>query len=299
MRHPHPDIERGERYDQDAIETLFDTGFGYRISGINVRNDDEGERFILLFAAEGGPYDDSVSEGTFTYIGEGLPEKGDQSTESLGNAALVDAESEDVPIYFFYKEADADGWAYQGLVDVEGHEMVYDDDGNREVLEFTMRYRDEAAGTTTDRRGREPPQPDDTAGRTVTQTRAGVRVSESFKEGVYERFDSRCAVTDISHRRLLTVSHVLDRADRPDIAEDPENVLLLNWTHHFAFDVGLWTFDEAGRLWVDPDYRPDDTWMHESLRARHGERLPRLREAGVADEYVGTRNEALDWWPPN
>jgi hypothetical protein len=298
MRHPHPDIERGERYDQEAIETLFDTGFGYRISGINVRNDDEDERFILLFAAEGGPYDDSVSDGTFSYIGEGLPEKGDQSTDSLGNAALIAAESETVPIYFFYKQAAGDGWAYQGLVDVADHEMVSDAHGNREVLEFTMQHRDTSAtGSATARQ--QDHNSDDTAGRTVTQTRAGVRVSKSLKQDVYERFDSRCAVTDISHRQLLTVSHVLDRADRPDIAEDPANVLLLNWTHHFAFDAGLWTFDEAGRLWVDPDYRPDDTWMHESLRARHGERLPRLKDSGVADEYVGTRNESLGWWPPN
>jgi putative restriction endonuclease len=39
--------------------------------------------------------------------------------------------------------------------------------------------------------------------------------------------------------------------------------------------------------------------MDESLRARHGERLDRLREGGVADEYVGRRNESLSWWPPN
>lgn len=301
MYHPHPDIERGRRYAQAEIETLFDTGFGYRISGINVRNDDEGERFILLFASERGPYDDSVSDGTFTYIGEGLPEKGDQSTDSLGNSALIAAESEPVPIYFFYKGTDADGWAYQGLVDVESHELVHDADGNREVLEFAIDHRaGQASGTSGDEVAERPegPLPGDTAGRKVTETRAGVRVSDAFKERVYNRFESRCVVTEISHRSLLTVSHVLDRADYPDIAEDPTNALLLNWTHHFAFDAELWTLDEAGRLWVNPEYQPDDDWMHESLRARHGERLPRLREAGVADEYLATRNEALDWWPP-
>lgn len=291
MEHPNPAVERGGAYDQEAIEAAFDTGFGYRISGINVRNDDEDERFVLLFAREGGPYDDSVSSGEFTYIGEGLPEKGDQSTDSLGNAALIEAETKPVPIYFFYKGEDGDGWVYQGLVDVAGHELVHD--GDRTVIEFTITHR-EAPEQHSDS-AEEP----DFAGREVVETRAGVRVSDAFKRTVYDRFGGRCAVTDIGRQELLTVSHVLGRAESPDIAEDPTNALLLNWTHHAAFDANLWTFDEAGRLWVHPDYQPDDDWMHGTLRARHGERVASLRDAGVADEYVTARNEALSWWPPS
>ncbi|KPN30084.1 hypothetical protein SY89_00806 [Halolamina pelagica] len=302
MAHPDPEIARGERYDQADIEALFDTGFGYRVSGINVRNDENGDRYVLLFAREEGPYDDDVSAGTFTYVGEGLPDKGDQSPDSLGNAALIEAEHEPVPIYFFYTAGDEPGWEYRGQVSVVGHEMVADPDGDREVLEFEMRHVD---GPGTEPGVDEPATPappfeaGDTTGRTVTQTRAGVRVSASFKQSVYDRFDGRCAVTEIDHRSLLTVSHVLPRSDRPDIAEAPGNALLLNWTHHFAFDAALWTFDGAGRLWVHPEYDPDDRWMRESLRARHGERLDRLRDAGVADEYLATRNESLEWWPPN
>lgn len=293
MEHPNPAVERGQVYDQADIEALFDTGFGYRISGINVRNDDDGERFVLLFAREGGPYDDTVSGGEFTYIGEGLPEKGDQSTDSLGNAALVEAETEPVPIYFFYKSDSDDGWAYQGLVDVAGHELVHD--GDRTVLEFTMTHRDAPEQHSASETAPEP----DFAGRLVTETRSGVRVSDAFTQTVYDRFGGRCAVTDIGRRELLTVSHVLSRADYPDIAEDPANALLLNWTHHAAFDADLWTFDEAGRLWVDPEYQPDDEWMATTLRARHGERVASLREASVADDHIATRNESLPWWPPS
>lgn len=290
MEHPNPAVERGQAYDQDDIEALFDTGFGYRISGINVRNDDDGNRFVLLFAREGGPYDDSVSDGEFAYIGEGLPEKGDQSTDSLGNGALVEAETDPVPIYFFYKGEGDDGWVYQGLVDVAGHELVHD--GDRKVLEFTMTHRDSPDQQVSEG---EP----DFAGRLVEERRAGVRVSDAYKQTVYERFDGRCAVTEIGREELLTVSHVLGRADYPDIAEDPSNALLLNWTHHAAFDADLWTFDEAGRLWVHPEYQPDDEWMHGTLRARHGERVGALRDAGVADDHVARRNESLSWWPPN
>jgi len=301
MEHPNPAVEPGATYDQDEIEALFDTGFGYRISGINVRNDDEGDRFVLLFAREGGPYDDSVSSGEFTYIGEGLPENGDQSADTLGNAALIEAERDPVPIYFFYRGEGDDGWAYQGLVDVVGHEQVHD--GERKVLEFTMTHRDSPdQHSAAETAAGEPPGPEpvpDFAGREVLETRAGVRVSEAFKQTVYDRFGGRCVVTDIGRPELLTVSHVLARADRPEVAEDPQNALLLNWTHHAAFDADLWTFDEAGRLWVHPEYHPDDQWMHGTLRARHGERVGALREAGVADDHIATRNESLAWWPPS
>jgi putative restriction endonuclease len=41
------------------------------------------------------------------------------------------------------------------------------------------------------------------------------------------------------------------------LAEDIENVLLLDWTHHMAFDAGLWTFDESGRLWIKPGFETE------------------------------------------
>lgn len=293
MDHPHPEIEVGSHYTQTDIEELFDTGFGYRISGINPRRDDGDNRYILLFAAEAGPYDDAVTDGTFTYIGEGLPEKGDQSLSSPGNSVLASAESEPVPIYFFYKSDEAPGWAYQGLVDVDGHRFVTDSATGREVLEFTISHRN--SGMTDAGQSKSV---SDTSGRRVTETRAGVRVSDTFVEAVYSRCDGRCAVTDITERPLLTVAHVLGRADYPNLAEDHGNAFLLNWTHHAAFDADLWTFDESGRLWVAPDYDPEDEWMRNTLISRHGERLPRLVSAGIGDGHIAQRNDDLDWWPP-
>ncbi|ERG93724.1 MAG: hypothetical protein J07HQW2_00157 [Haloquadratum walsbyi J07HQW2] len=79
-------------------------GFGYHISGINPRRNHNDDRYILVFANEDGPYDDSVTDGQFRYIGEGL--EGNQSEKSSGNSALIDAISTDIPTYFFYSEAD-------------------------------------------------------------------------------------------------------------------------------------------------------------------------------------------------
>ncbi|MDQ2052876.1 hypothetical protein RBH26_20755 [Natronolimnohabitans sp. A-GB9] len=98
--HGSSKLSVGDSLTQEEIEEAFNTGFGYRISGINPRRDDQDRRYILLFANEEGPYNDSVKQGRFEYIGEGL--SGDQSEDSPGNSALIDARSSDIPIHFFY-----------------------------------------------------------------------------------------------------------------------------------------------------------------------------------------------------
>jgi len=133
-----PDIELGENLAQEQIESAFDTGFGYRISGINPRRDNHDRRYILVFANEDGPYNDSVTEGRFEYVGEGL--SGDQSMDSPGNSALVDATRSDIPIHFFYKPAEDADWEYQGLVDAVDYEFQERD--GREVLIFTLEHQE-------------------------------------------------------------------------------------------------------------------------------------------------------------
>lgn len=137
MHIPPEELEVGARLSQEEIEDVFNTGFGYRISGINPRRDDNDNRYILVFANEDGPYSDSVRQGEFEYIGEGL--QGDQSEESPGNSALIDAISENFPVYFFYKVQDNAGWEYQGEIDVQNYRR--EEQGGREVLIFTMEHQ--------------------------------------------------------------------------------------------------------------------------------------------------------------
>ncbi|WP_209309519.1 HNH endonuclease [Haloarcula amylovorans] len=132
-----PAVEIGDRLTQADIETIFDTGFGYQISGINPRRDATDNQYLLVFATEDGPYDDAVTQGQFEYIGEGL--EGDQSTSSPGNSVLIDAIETDIPVHFFYQATEATGWAYQGLVDVLDWE--FETRGGREVLVFTMAHQ--------------------------------------------------------------------------------------------------------------------------------------------------------------
>lgn len=139
MRTPPEGVSVGDCVTQEDIEEAFDTGFGYRISGINPRRDQQDSRYVLVFATEEGPYDDSVTQGRFEYVGEGL--SGDQSETSPGNSTLIDAIGGDIPVHFFYQSASDDEWEYQGVVDVREYEVVERD--GRDVLVFTMEYRDD------------------------------------------------------------------------------------------------------------------------------------------------------------
>jgi putative restriction endonuclease len=139
MRTPPPGISVGSLYEQDDIEEAFDTGFGYRISGINPRRDSQDKRYVLLFANEDGPYDDSVTQGRFEYIGEGL--SGDQSESSPGNSVLIDAVSSGIPVHFFYQDSGDGEWEYQGLVDVIDYRFEPRD--GRQVLVFEMEHQQE------------------------------------------------------------------------------------------------------------------------------------------------------------
>lgn len=143
MRTSPEGVEAGHKLSQEEIEEIFDTGFGYRISGINPRRDDRDRRYILLFANENGPYSDSVTQGRFEYIGEGL--KGDQSEESPGNSALIDARTSSIPIHFFYKRGDGEDWEYQGFVDVIDYEFREQD--GRKVLVFTLEHQHQSETT--------------------------------------------------------------------------------------------------------------------------------------------------------
>jgi putative restriction endonuclease len=138
---PPEGIEVGDTLTQEEIEDAYNTGFGYRISGINPRRDDHDRQYILLFANEDGPYSDSVTQGRFEYIGEGL--SGDQSEDSPGNSALIDAQTDSIPVHFFYKRTQEADWEYQSLVDVKNYEFQQRD--GRELLVFTLSHRQSSA----------------------------------------------------------------------------------------------------------------------------------------------------------
>ena len=281
MRTPPEGVSVGDNLSQEGIEAAFDTGFGYRISGINPRRDDHDRRYVLVFANEDGPYDDSVTQGKFEYIGEGL--SGDQNKSSSGNSALIDAVSSNIPVHFFYQGSDASDWEYQGLVDV--HDYVFEERDGRQVLVFTMENQSEASAETE-----EPSQEEVADERTsleraldddpqltdeeeaYTEARRRAR-DTAFSKLVRDAYDNTCAVCGRSRQTPdgnpeVEAAHIYPK--REGGSDDVRNGLALCKLHHWAFDVGWLAASDDYEILVKD--APDREGYYE-LKQLEGDRL--------------------------
>jgi len=239
----------GDALSKDEIEAVFETGFGYQISRINPRRDNQGRRYVLVFANEDGPYDDAVRYGRFEYIGEG--QSGDQSPSSPGNSTLIDGVDEEFPIHFFYQEGNDGVWEYQGLVDVV--EWTVESRDGRDVIVFMLEHK-----STADTGGDEPSSAEVAAERTeleqavagepqltsdemeFTESRRRAR-DRAFAGLVRDVYDASCAVCG-DGRESPTGSTEVEAAHiypkQHGGADDVRNGLALCQLHHWAFDVG-------------------------------------------------------------
>ncbi|WP_435067589.1 HNH endonuclease [Haloplanus sp. C73] len=271
---PPEGLSIGDRLSKDEIEEAFDTGFGYQISGINPRRDDDDQRYVLMFANEDGPYDDTVIRGQFEYIGEGL--SGDQSESSPGNSVLIDAVSSDIPIHFFYQQSGNREWEYQGLVDVLAYET--EERGGREVLVFTMEHQREAHHGTdeptqevveTERTRLEnatDSEPQLTDEETYTEARRRAR-DTAFSELVRQAYDKTCAICGSSRETPngnpeVEAAHIYPKQERG--ADDVRNGIALCKLHHWAFDTGWLAISDEYEILVKE--APDRNGYHEFKR---------------------------------
>lgn len=241
------DISIGDYFSKEEVEEAFDTGFGYQISGINPRRDDQDRRYVLVFANEDGPYDDSVKQGRFQYVGEGL--QGDQDETSPGNSVLIDATSSKIPVHFFYQSSDESDWEYQGLVDVLDYE--FEEHDGRKVLVFTMEHQ---FGSETEEASQEPVADEQTSleraledepqltdkDDAYTEARRRAR-DTAFSELVRDAYDDTCAICGRNRETPdgtpeVEAAHIYPK--RKGGSDDVRNGLALCKLHHWAFDTG-------------------------------------------------------------
>lgn len=266
MLTPPDGVSVGDHLSKDEIEEAFNTGFGYQISDINPRRDDYDRRYVLVFANEDGPYDDTVTQGQFEYIGEGL--SGDQSENSPGNSALIDAVSSDIPVHFFYQQSSNGEWEYQGLVEVLGYE--FEERGGRQVLAFTMEHQHEKGPETA-----EPSQETVETERTQLENALdeGPRLTEdeeeytearrrardsAFSELVREAYGGTCAICGSSREtpdgnQEVEAAHIYPKQEGG--ADDVRNGIALCKLHHWAFDTGWLAISDEYEILVqdEPD----------------------------------------------
>ena len=120
-------------------------------------------------------------------------------------------------------------------------------------------------------------------------------VSEGFRTETFERFGHACAVTGIKEDPLLDLAHILPRSDRPDLAEHPENVLVLNSLHHRAFDAGLFTLDTDHRIRVSPAFDPSHPFLRETILGRRGKQLSLPSASRRQTVFLEELNSSLSW----
>lgn len=118
----------------------------------------------------------------------------------------------------------------------------------------------------------------------------------AFRRAALSWYDSRCPVSGVDHDGLLDVAHVLSWSDHPEYRTDPGNVLVLDKTHHEAFDRGLFTFDDEYRLRVAPDFETESDVLEGTLLDQQGDTVGFPGSRRPSPDYLQQHNETLAWW---
>jgi len=120
-------------------------------------------------------------------------------------------------------------------------------------------------------------------------------VSDAFRTETFDRYGHACAMTGIREDELLDLAHILPRSQHPDLAEHPENVLVLNSLHHRAFDAALFTIDSDYRIRTSPSFDPAHPFLRETILDRQGEQLSFPPNVQVRPAFLEDLNAGLSW----
>jgi putative restriction endonuclease len=152
-------------------------------------------------------------------------------------------------------------------------------------------------GTPSLDSGRERDSDDDRYHAEEYDTVVGARsVPASFRRAVLERYGSRCVVSGVDHAALLDVAHVLPWSDHPAHRLDPTNVLVLDRTHHAAFDRGLFTLDAEFTVRTAPSLETDSPLLRRTLLDADGSTISLPQDATLDPSFLGARNDSLAWF---
>jgi hypothetical protein len=138
-------------------------------------------------------------------------------------------------------------------------------------------------------------EPLDRSGRIRRYETAETVVSDAFRDKALERYDHTCTMTGIAQEELLDVAHILPRSQHPDLAEHPENVLVLNSLHHRAFDAALFTIDSDYRIRTSPSFDPAHPFLRETILDREGKQVTFPPDAEVRPTFLQELNTGLSW----
>lgn len=120
-------------------------------------------------------------------------------------------------------------------------------------------------------------------------------VSDAFRAETFDRYGHECTMTGIQEDDLLDLAHILPRSQHPDLAEHPENVLVLNSLHHRAFDAALFTIDSNHHIRTSPSFEPAHPFLRETILDRHGDQLSLPSNVQLHPSFLEDLNAGLSW----
>lgn len=132
--------------------------------------------------------------------------------------------------------------------------------------------------------------------RTYETTVQGRSLPVAFRDAALAWYGSRCPVSGVDREGLLDVAHVLPWSDHPEYRTDPENVMVLDKTHHEAFDRGLFTLDDEYCLHVAPEFSTESDVLETTLLDREGDRVAFPDARAPAADHLREHNTTLAWW---
>jgi len=248
-------IEEGDSLRQSDFQGYF--GHGATGKGIEIRYDDKDQKYLWLFAKEGGRYVDDIGTDRFTYVGEdpqgpGVDNPGQEDQElKRGNAALREAIDNPLPIFLFFQPDDTDTWEFRGLVEVVSFE--YKPQGERYVYEFTLERNEtslvgEGTGFTSDVSLDESERvPDVSPPPRTESTLSRVVRNSPLVQQLKRTYDYECQVCGEKRQkedRGYAEGHHLRPLGSPHHGPDEQgNILVLCPNHYADFDYGMMSVD--------------------------------------------------------
>lgn len=172
----------------------------------------------------------------------------------------------------------------------------------REVWEEYYRNEEQLAIEATQARKRLRGESHETLeeGSNIPETgeRESVRKSRvgqgDFRMVLRARFGDCCLLCDVSRPGLLQAGHILDWSKFEEERGNPDNGLLMCYTHHRAFDLNLFTISEDFELIVNPEFSDPGEFMERTVVDQNGKRID-FNDNPPSKELLKIHNENLSW----
>lgn len=257
------DLELWREYSKGEVETIFNTKFGSRIKGINIRRWVDGTPYIIIFSKEEGPYSDRLERDILYYDGEG---RGKDQKLTPANKALINSNETGRPIFGFRQRKDSNKWQYIGILKVIDYNYILKD--GYKTYEFKLKIQNIPLPETTsseldainERSKKEEPQLTE---ETITHSVNRKQRNEVFRSKIKEIYEYRCAICGKKRFTLakypeVEASHIYPKEKNG--SDDLRNGIALCKLHHWAFDNGLLAITNDYHVIVRDEIKSDTNY---------------------------------------